>query len=298
MQHNAVCVSLHDEVTIFLLPTVAVATDTQAPLCRHLLPAAFPRSGAAPELLVASDAQGMHGVLALDWTADGFVLHLHVIPASRRRGIGRALLAQAVCLARGETQRLRTVTLVSEGSPASAFLQSCGFVVTRRLLAFDTDGGHYGPTLSALLRRAGKRVPAGLTVVPLVSAPISGVAALVGWQFGILHHDAVAKLDPRHPAPYDQQLSQVLMRDGLVAGAILAQRFGDIIEVDVNVVAPSLRHSPANLMLLEAIIRLGQHAGLQRARFSCEAQVRDTVNMGARLSAARLPDRLSYALTL
>ncbi|MDB5960967.1 MAG: Acetyltransferase family protein [Massilia sp.] len=291
-------VLLYCEVVISLTTTIAAATNAQAPLCRHLLPAAFPRVGAAPELLVASGANGVHGVLALDWVSDGFVLHLHVVPASRRCGVGRALVAQAAAMARGETRRLRTATLVFETSPESAFLRSCGFTVTRRLLAFDTDGGRYGPTLSALLRRAGKHVPPGLTVGPLASAPAAGVAALVGWQFGVLQHDAVAKLDPRHPDPYDQQLSQVLMRDGVVVGAILGRRFGNIIEVDVNVVAPSLRHGLANLMLLEAIMRLGEQAGVQRARFSCEAHVRDTVNIGARLSAARMPDQLSYALML
>jgi GNAT superfamily N-acetyltransferase len=298
MQHNAVCVLLHSEVAISLTSTIAAATDAQAALCCHLLPAAFPRNGAAPELLVASGAQGVHGVLALDWVPDGFVLHLHVVPASRRCGVGRALVAQAVAMARGETARLRVTTLVSEASPASAFLESCGFIVTRRLLAFDIDGLGYAATLSALLRRAGKHVPAGVTVGPLASAPTSGVAALVAWQFGILQQDAVAKLDPRHPQPYDQQLSQVLMRDGIVVGAILGQRFGDIMEVDVNVVAPSLRHGLANLMLLEAIMRHGNKAGLQGARFSCEAHVRDTINIGARLSASRTPDRLSYALML
>jgi len=278
--------------------TIGAPTDAQAALCRQWLPGAFPRTGAAPELLVASHAHGVQGALALDWVPGGFVLHMYVAPASRRQGIGRALLAQAVALADGETPALRVTLPVAQGSPADSFLQEAGFAVTRRLIAFHTDGGNYGPTLSALLRRASKRLPEAVTLVPLAQAPLPTVAALVAGQFGLQYDDMLAKLDPAHADPYDHRLSQVLLREGAAVGAILGRRYGDVIEVDINVVALALRHGIANLMLLEAIVRLSEQAGLKRSRFSCEVHIRDTVNVGARLLAARLPDQLQYGLPL
>jgi GNAT superfamily N-acetyltransferase len=278
--------------------TIGAPTDAQAPLCRQWLPGAFPRAGAAPELLVASDAHGVHGVLALDWVPGGFVLHMHVAPARRQQGAADALPAQALALAGGETAALRVTMPVAQGSPADRFLQASGFTVTRRLIAFDTDGGNYGPTLSALLHRGRKRLPEGVTIVPLAQAPLPTVAALVAGQFGLLYDDMLAKLDPAHADPYDHQLSQVLLRDGVAVGAILGRRYSEVIEVDINVVTPALRRGLANLMLLEAIVRLSGQAGLKRSRFSCEVQVRDTVNVGARLLAARLPDQLQYGLLL
>jgi hypothetical protein len=106
------------------------------------------------------------------------------------------------------------------------------------------------------------------------------------------------RLDPGHPDAYDGKLSQVLVRDGTAVGAILGRRYGDVLEIDVNVVAPGLRHGVANLMLVEAIVRLGVEAGIRRARFACEEHVRDTLNQGTRSNAVRRPDQLSYSLAL
>jgi hypothetical protein len=149
-----------------------------------------------------------------------------------------------------------------------------------------------------LLRRAGKRVPAGLALRPLAGTPPAVVAGLVAGEFGVPRHDVVAKLDAAHPDAYDPQLSQILLRDGAAAGAILGRRYGEVIEIDINVVVPDLRGGVANLMLLEAIGRLSKAAGVARFRFSCEAHVRDTLNLGERSSAVRLPDQLLYSLPL
>jgi GNAT superfamily N-acetyltransferase len=278
--------------------TIAAANDAQAPLCRRWLPAAFARTGPAPELLVASVDGGACGALALEWCAGGFALHMHVEPGQRRRGIGSALQAAAIALARGETAALRAAAPVSQGSPAAAFLQARGFAVTRHLLVFDSDGERYSATLTALLRRAHKRVPPKTELVALAATPAGVVAGLIAAEFDVPRYDVIAKLDPGHADAYEQQLSQVLLHDGVAAGAILGRRYGDTIEVDINVVTPALRHGVANLMLLEAIGRLSRQAGVQRFRFSCEAHVSDTVHLGERSSAQRLPDRLLYALTL
>lgn len=277
---------------------IRTATDADAPLCRQLLPAAFVPSGRAPELLVACGPEGVRGALALAWVPGGFTVLVNVAPAWRRGGIGRALMAQARLSAQGETPVLRAWHAVSKDSPADAFLQACGFACTRHFLVFDTDLARNSAALSARLDRARRRMPAALSLRPLAEAPLSAVAALVAGDFSVSPHEALAKLAPDHPDPYAPQLSQVLMADGAVAGAILGRRYGDVIEIDINVVVPALRGGVANLMLLEAIGRLSREAGVARFRFSCEAHVRDTLNLGERSNAVRLPDQLLYTLPL
>lgn len=278
---------------------IAPPTLAQWPACRRLLPAAFARHGRAPELLVANGPEGMRGVLAQAWTAGGFAILLEILPPWRRRGIGRALVAQAVAQARGETPALRSWSAVAQGSDADAFLRACGFVPARRLLVFETDGVRYGE-LSTLLRRAGRRRTEKLLLQPLQSPSVApgAVARLVAGGFGMTCESMAAMLDPDHPDPYDGKLSQVLMCDGEPVGAILGRRYGKIIEVDVNLVIPALRHGVGNLMLLEAISRLSREAGIGLFRFMCEAHVRDTIKLGARANAARQPDRLWYALPM
>lgn len=277
--------------------SIGAALDTHLPDCRRLLPAVFPASGRAPELTVASGPEGIRGALAMAWVPGGFSILLHVLPAWRRGGIGRALVAHAAALAQGETPALRAWSPVSQGSAADAFLRACGFSSTRRLLVFETDDARYGDVLSALLRRAVRRLPDGLALQPLSAAP-QAAADLVAGEFGVPRPDVMAKLDAAHPDAYDGRLSQVLMQNGIAVGAILGRRYGDVIEVDINVVAPGLRHGLGNLMLLEAIGRLSLEAGVQRFRFACEEHVRDTINLGARSNAVRRPDQLSYTLAL
>lgn len=273
------------------------ASDAEMPACRALLPAVFPARGRAPEILVARGPEGIRAALALAWVPGGFPFLLHVAPAWRRAGIGRALVAHAATLAQGETPLLRAWAPVAQGSAADAFLRACGCTIARRLLVFETDGARYSAVLSALWRRASRRLPAGMTLQALQAAP-GAAAVLVAAEFGVPRPDVMARLDPAHPDAYDDRLSQLLLRDGTAVGAILGRRYGDVIEVDVNVVAPELRHGVGNLMLLEALGRLSLEAGVGRFRFACEEHVRDTLNLGARSDAQRRPDQLSFHLAL
>jgi len=283
-------------MTSFAPPRIGAPIDAQLPECQRLLPAAFPPSGRAPELLVASGDEGLRGVLAQAWTPGGFAILLHVLPRWRRMGIGRALLAQAKAHAQGETPALRAWHQVPQGSGADAFLIACGCSVVRRLLVFETDGARYQEWVR-LMQRAGKRVPAALSVQPLAKAPQS-VAAMVAAEFRVPEAHMADKLDPRHPDPYDSSLSQVLFYNGEPAGAILGRRYGNLIEVDVNMVAPHLRRGVANLMLLEALARLSREAGIACFRFTCEQHVQDTINIGRRADAVQRPDQIFYALEL
>lgn len=283
-----------NDLSVLLIDTPA---DAELGACRQLLPAAFPSKGRIPELLVARGPEGVRAALALAWVPGGFPIALHVSPAWRRVGIGRSLVAHACTIAQGETPQLRAWSPVLQDSIADAFLKACGFSVAHHLKVFETRDAGFSDVLTSLLQRAARRLPEGLAIQPLATAPCAA-ASLVAGEFGVPRPDVMAKLDPSHPDAYDPRLSQVLMQDGAAVGAILGRRYGDVVEVDINVVAPGLRHGVGNLMLIEAIGRLSREAGVQRCRFACEENVRDTLNLGARSDAFRRPDQLSYCLPL
>jgi hypothetical protein len=67
---------------------------------------------------------------------------------------------------------------------------------------------------------------------------------------------------------------------------MLCRRFGDVADIDVNVVTPELRRGWANVPLLEGMARRCHAVGGVRFRFSCEEHVRDTLNL-ANASASR-----------
>ena len=265
-----------------------------------LLPAAFPATGAAPELFVAPGPEGIRGALAIAWVAHGFSVLVHVAAPWRRQGLGSALIEAAAASALGETAALRAWMPVSEGSGAAAFLQAAGFRNMRRLLVFETDAIRFAETMHGLLRRAqaGGRVSRHFQLATLAAAPLRGVIDLVAPEFSTLAHDVAARMAPDQHDGYDRALSLVLLHDGTVVGAMLCRRFDDLVEIDINVVDPALRHGPANLILLEGMARMSQAAGIRRFRFSCEEHVRDTLNLGRRAGAIRMPNQLLLARPL
>ena len=79
---------------------------------------------------------------------------------------------------------------------------------------------------------------------------------------------------------------------------MLCRRVGDRVDIDVNVVAPELRRSWANVVLLEGMARRGRAAGVNRFQFTCEEHVRDTLNLARRSAARQLPTQLVLVLPL
>ena len=265
-----------------------------------MLPAAFPASGAAPELLVAPGPEGIRGALAIAWVPGGFSVLVQVAPPWRRQGLGLALINAAAVSALGETPALRAWMPVAEGSGAAAFLVVAGFRVVRRLHVFETDAVRFAQSMSALLRRAqaGGRVSPHFQLTTLAQAPLAGIVDLVAREFGTLAHNVAARLAPDRHDGYDQALSLVLLQHGAVVGAMLCRRFDDLAEIDINVVDPALRHGLANVILLEGMARMSQDAGIGRFRFSCEEHVRDTLNLGRRAASVRMPNQLLLARSL
>jgi mycothiol synthase len=268
------------------------------PALLALLPEAFPAVGDTAQILVARRDGARVGAAAIAWSAGGFPLLVRVEPAHRRRGIGRALVEAAVAEARGETSALKAWQLEKEGSDGALLAAACGFTVAKRLHYFSADAAAADAYFTRLLDRMRRRIPPGARVVPIGEAPRGAVAAMLADNFAVPPRSAAQRLDPANADAYHPVLSSAVLDGEALAGAILCRIVGDVIDVEVNMVAPAWRGGWANLMLLAAMARAGRAHGIERFIFGGEAQVRDTINLAPRSGAVAIADRLSLVRPL
>jgi len=275
--------------------SIRVADPSDMRACRMLLPETF-SPGNAPEALVALGADGaLAGAAAIGWEAVGdppaFPVAVHVLPAARLRGLGRALLDAVAALARDEAPALQPWTVLREDSAQAAFCLAAGFIVHHRILHFVGEAELMERMLTPYREKLDRSgwIPAGARVVPLREAPLAEVAHLVGREFHNNPGAMLARLHGRAGTPPDPQRSVVLLLDGAVVGVQLVSIAADgIPEVEANVVLPTLRRGWANLLLTQEGTRIGVLHGSRRFRFFCDDRVIDTVNLARRSGAERL----------
>lgn len=261
--------------------------------CRRMLPTAFPVVGRLPELLVAEEGGRIVGACAVAWVPRGFPILVHVEPCARRQGVGRALVATAATIAAGETDGLRPWGKVEEHSGGAAFLAACGFVEVGRLHVFELEPTRLRESIAALAERTRKRVHAAMRLVRPREAPRQQLLDLVGANLTTPRPFLEDALSGAGAHRYDQELSHVVMVEEAVAGAILAHRIADMLEVDLNVVDPAWRGGWVNLVLVNSVLQSGFEAGLTRLRFLAAPHVKNTINIAARGDGTRLPDLLT-----
>ena len=280
------------------------ARDAEARACRLLMPEAFSATY-APELWVALDPSNSNvvGAGAVGWQpmppGPGFPVELHVIPSHRRRGIGTAVLQAIVEACTGHTERLHSWASEVEGSPAAGFCTAAGFAPRSRLFEFDADGMRFYTMIKTIhdrLANSGK-IPPELRIVSLREAPLEQVTALVGSQFADVPLSTATALS-KGLINYDQDKSAVLLQGQAVKGALLYLWNNGNPVIDVNVVAPELRHGPGNVLLLEAATRKGLEGRATGFRFRCEEHVRDTLNLARRSGAKLASVRLAFSRTI
>jgi ribosomal protein S18 acetylase RimI-like enzyme len=134
------------------------ATRDPARVQRHLpaLRASPPERRTPPGVrrlhLVAAEADGrllgfltllLGGRDALSGEALGYIADLQVLPAARRHGLGRRLLAAAIALARREGMALLTLDVAEGNRAARRLYASAGFAPEARRLGMRLDG--HGP---------------------------------------------------------------------------------------------------------------------------------------------------------
>src|SRR6478735_863277 len=141
------------------------------------------------ELIAAREDGALVGAAGLIWESwaepAGFRMSLHVLPDSRRRGIGRALVEAADTLIRGETDGLWSLRPLEEEAPAARFLRACGFDARKRNVHYEAEVATFHGHVARLvdrLRRAG-HIPEGARTISLREAPLEEVAWLVASEF-------------------------------------------------------------------------------------------------------------------
>lgn len=287
--------------------SIRSAAPAEQAACLALLPEL---RGTEPELLIARDGDAIAGAAGTIWRSwsdpGGLPLAIHVLPAWRRQGVGRALASAAIAQAGGEAAGLWSVQPLAAGGAAMAFAAACGFRPIRRQLHFRGETALIAATLAPLAERARRRGPGGggLSVHLLEEVSLPDVARLVSVEFA---QGPAPLLDLLHRARLDGTAAQVdlaasvaVVDGGRVVGALLARRedAGEVIEA--RVVAPSHRNSPVNLLMLAEMARRGLAMGVPRYRFHCDESSRDTVKLARRCAAAQIADEAYcyYALTV
>jgi len=269
---------------------VQPAAECEAPACLALLPEA---RGTAAEFLIARLDGALAGAAAVVWRSwsepPGFPLSIQVVPALRRRGVGRALLAAAAELANGETDGLWSLGALDEAGPAADFLRACGFSARRRQFEFAGDIGATHRQLDPLLTRlrARNRVSPDARIMPLSEAPMGEAAWLVSAELG---GGPVRMLEAlrQGTSNADGQDRSLAMMDGDQLAAVLIGRVdGGVLEVAGRVVAPAWRNGWVNVMLMHDMADRALADGLRGVRYHCDDSVADTISLARKVGAVQ-----------
>jgi len=282
--------------------TLRPAQENEARACRMLLPEMFAAHG-APDLLVAIVEKagrprlaGAAAVGTVHARKPELPFLVHVVPALRRQGVGRALVQAVMRRVRGRTEILRALHPVPADSQAAQFLACCGLDQYDTIRHFEVDGLTFLADMARLrrgLERSG-RVPSGARLLRLRDAPADPVAALVARNFGTPPAMFRARLDPSSPAAYDLDNSVVLTVDGVVAGALVYLWQDGVPMIEVRVVDARLRGGWANVLMLEAATRNGWDAGGRRFRFFADERLNDTMRLARRAGAEEIKVERHY----
>jgi GNAT superfamily N-acetyltransferase len=269
--------------------TVDLALEHEAPACLALLPET---RGMQTELLIARRDGDLAGAAALVWQSwsspGGFPVAVRVLPAERRRGVGRRLLQRAADLAAPETDGLWSAEPLDLDSPAALFLQACGFEPRRRQHHFlgrvDVMIEHLSPLLHRARRRG--RIPPDARIVPLPQAPLDEVGWLVSAELGGGPIRALQGLRLRGAeAQAGADRSLAVLQGEKTAAVILWRVQEQVAVIDARVVAPGWRGDWPNLVLLEAALVRMKAEGVEAFRFHCDEGVRDTLSLARRCDA-------------
>jgi GNAT superfamily N-acetyltransferase len=278
---------------------VAPAVPSQAAEALALLAEsqpAFAKSIAPPVRLFVASAAGeparLLGAAAL-WPVPqrggvwGFRVHCHVALASRRQGIGRALIAQlADEAARWGVPRLLTWEALPDG-PATAFLQAAGWRGAFALHHFLADTATALPQCARVvdrLRRLG-HVPHRFALLPLHEVPRAPMLALHCQEFHAVPAAASAVFDSSLADPLIRDLSVALWDGQHLAGYLLASRGLALPEVNFWASAPEHRSGWAAALLLHGFVERLADAGKSQARYHCNEQARAPMNFARRTGA-------------
>jgi GNAT superfamily N-acetyltransferase len=261
--------------------SIEAASDDDLARCLTLIPAP---GGGDIEHLVARREGEIVGTAAIAWQEHfdlpGFLLDIHVVPWARRQRIGTALCAAAVALADGETSGLWSAAAHEAGTPAERFLLHCRFAPARRYFFFNAVLADYRLYVTRMADRVrAHRRAHGIAIVELRSAPLDQVAWLITSHFASSPFALLPSLRARAPS---DRLSRVAMRDGRVAGVIIARALdASVVVVDAWAVRLRDRRGAISPLLLDAVLSASMAAGFTHFDFHCDDLTRDTLGTAA-----------------
>lgn len=227
-------------------------------------------------------------------------LAARVIRTHRRRGIGTRMLGALIDRARGAGIRFLVAAVGAESGPeAIPFLRSAGFAADREMLTFEGDFDRYTALLYPLRRRLEDqgKIPAGVRLVPLASAPLDQVGRLYARHLGGTV-DGVEHSLRRVLAQGGVDGSFALMLGDRVVGIHVLGHSGEVLSVYAKVVAPEFRRGWANVVMMEQTLRQFQPLGIRRVRFSAADDVADTRKLAARGGADLVASEARFVLDL
>lgn len=240
---------------------------------------------------LARIANATVGAVAIDWInrepEARFSVHVHVIPAFRKQGIGRRIVDRVMAMTATETDALRSFGALEEGSDSALFARACGFEVARRSLHFRMEGAPLVANLAGLLQRLQARggVPARLRVVAAREAPQDDLAMLLAEALGTHQprlSDLLAMAANGIPEAIDLERSVAVMDGDILAGALVYRWNEGEPVIEANAVAPAYRAGVVNLLQLLAATRNGLAGGASAFTYICDEMVTDSVNLARR----------------
>jgi GNAT superfamily N-acetyltransferase len=249
-----------------------------------------------PEALVAAAAFVPR---LRDPEAPSFPCLLRVLPAYRRQGIGRALVARLIEDAcRWEVDALASWQ-ACEGGDAD-FLQAVGF---KPYLAVYRFVGDLTRALLLCARReralrAHGRIPVNMQVVPLSEAPLDAVVALYCSHAGVPLATARRRIETALDDQSCRVLSVAALDSSGVAGLLLAAEKQGVPEADLWLSDPGRRNGWVALMTLHASLQRAAQIGATRFRFHCNERALATLNFARSCGAQREAVRHGFRLAL
>lgn len=261
----------------------------------------------AAQLTIATDAatEAIAGVAALRVYDDRVGrFHLHVDPASRRRGCGTALLERIQESAtRAGVRSLMTgqsyeVAAEDDASRiAQAFLQSRGLAVAQAIVRSRAEFKSVLPALEPIYQRLAQRLGQTARIVPAAQVDPQALAAFVVAHIGGLPEAVAGRLQGRGPA-YSLTISMVALVNGAIAGVLLAQTQGQNVCVEARAVAAGHRGGGLNLALMVRATQAAAAQGIQTVEFEHDTKESDTAKLARRLGATPIGCRQCWGVTL
>jgi GNAT superfamily N-acetyltransferase len=252
--------------------------DHEWPICRMLLPDAAV-GGPTHEFLlcVLDEAPRFIGAASFRQNSEAVTdLRMHVIPAFRRRGVGRQIVKH---LARDGARSVSGSVALNRQQDGAAFCVALGFERIETLTTVETELADIREYLRTLCARR----PPAIKIVPLSQVSAAEAAEL--------HARYVARGTDANPwralftSSDDYAGSVAAIIDGALAGVLLGGLEGDIAVVRSRIAVPGAHRAWVNAVLMAEALDGAWSRGARRVRFTYDALNRDTQKLARRFHA-------------